>query len=206
MSKKKQGGKLVQQKRTQPKYLGVKLHDGQKVTTGAVIVRQRGTKFLPGKNVKRGGDDTLFALKEGIGEFDSEANELVVPLEKFETRLNKFLASHDNVIFEGHLLSEIKANADFVVLLRLGPERLASRLELRGYNEAKIQDNVFCEGTDYCKKHCLRNYAKAKIIEIESNKSIKDTLYNIVLGLKAALRRKKAKAASGKKSEKKLGK
>lgn len=50
---------------SRPKYLGVKLYDGQKVRPGMVIIRQRGTKFLPGENVKRGADDTLYALKEG---------------------------------------------------------------------------------------------------------------------------------------------
>ncbi|KPJ71286.1 50S ribosomal protein L27 [Parcubacteria bacterium DG_74_3] len=49
-----------------PKYLGVKLFEGQKVKPGQIIIRQRGTKFLPGKNVKRGKDDTLYALKEGL--------------------------------------------------------------------------------------------------------------------------------------------
>ena len=57
---------------SQPKYLGVKLFDGQKVKPGMVIVRQRGTKFLAGKNVKRGADDTLYALKEGIVKFQTK--------------------------------------------------------------------------------------------------------------------------------------
>jgi len=48
-----------------PKYLGVKLSEGQRAKTGQILVRQRGTKFFPGKNVGRGGDDTLYALKEG---------------------------------------------------------------------------------------------------------------------------------------------
>lgn len=50
---------------SQPKYLGVKLYDGQKTKPGMIIIRQRGTKFLPGKNVKKGNDDTLYAVKEG---------------------------------------------------------------------------------------------------------------------------------------------
>lgn len=54
---------------SQPKYLGVKLFAGQKVKPGMIIIRQRGTKFLPGKNVKRGNDDTLYALKEGVIRF-----------------------------------------------------------------------------------------------------------------------------------------
>lgn len=52
-----------------PKYLGVKLSHGQRAKAGQILVRQRGTKFFPGKNVGRGGDDTLYALKEGIVRF-----------------------------------------------------------------------------------------------------------------------------------------
>lgn len=55
-----------------PKYLGVKLFEGQKVRPGMIIIRQRGTKFLPGKNVKKGGDDTLYAIKEGLVKFKTK--------------------------------------------------------------------------------------------------------------------------------------
>jgi large subunit ribosomal protein L27 len=54
---------------SQPKYLGVKLFAGQKARPGSIIIRQRGTKFKPGKNVKRGNDDTLYSLAEGIVQF-----------------------------------------------------------------------------------------------------------------------------------------
>lgn len=50
---------------SQAQRLGVKLFGGEKAKIGSIIVRQRGTKFHPGKNVKKGDDDTLFALKEG---------------------------------------------------------------------------------------------------------------------------------------------
>jgi len=52
------------------KRLGVKCFDGQAVKAGSIITRQRGTKLLPGANVKRGRDDTLFALKPGILRFE----------------------------------------------------------------------------------------------------------------------------------------
>ncbi len=52
-----------------PKYLGVKVFGGQEVKPGSIIVRQRGTKFVPGKNVKRGRDDTIYAVKKGTVEF-----------------------------------------------------------------------------------------------------------------------------------------
>ena len=56
---------------SRPKYLGVKLYAGQRAKAGSIIVRQRGTKFIPGKNVGRGNDDTLFALKGGIVSFST---------------------------------------------------------------------------------------------------------------------------------------
>ena len=52
------------------KRLGVKRGDGSHVSAGSIIVRQRGTKIHPGNNVGRGGDDTLFALTEGIVRFE----------------------------------------------------------------------------------------------------------------------------------------
>lgn len=51
---------------SESKRLGVKRHDGQFVKAGSILVRQRGTKIHPGLNVGRGGDDTLFALIDGI--------------------------------------------------------------------------------------------------------------------------------------------
>jgi len=69
MAHKKSAGKLTQQKRPKPKYLGVKVADGQKVTSGSVLVRQRGTKYAPGKNVMVGRDHTLFAVIEGTVKF-----------------------------------------------------------------------------------------------------------------------------------------
>ena len=69
MSKKKAAGKLNQQKRTNPKYLGVKVSDGQTVTSGSILVRQRGTKFNPGVNVQVGRDHTLFSVVNGIVKF-----------------------------------------------------------------------------------------------------------------------------------------
>ncbi|MBU4274717.1 50S ribosomal protein L27 [Patescibacteria group bacterium] len=49
--------------------LGVKIYAGEKVRPGMIIIRQRGTKFLPGKNVKKGSDDTLYAQKAGVVSF-----------------------------------------------------------------------------------------------------------------------------------------
>ncbi len=51
------------------KRLGVKINNGAKVMVGQIIIRQRGTKYIPGANVMRAGDDTLFAGKDGVVKF-----------------------------------------------------------------------------------------------------------------------------------------
>ena len=66
MAKTKASGSTRLGRDSQPKYLGIKLFEGENVRPGMVIVKQRGTKFYPGKNVKRGADDTLYAAKEGV--------------------------------------------------------------------------------------------------------------------------------------------
>lgn len=55
-----------------PKMLGVKVFGGQEILAGGIIVRQRGTKFHPGKNVGLGRDFTIFALKDGVVEFTKD--------------------------------------------------------------------------------------------------------------------------------------
>jgi len=72
MSKTKSSGSSRLGRDSRPKYLGVKLYDGQKVKTGMVIVRQRGTKIKPGQNVARGKDDTIYSLKDGIIKFKTK--------------------------------------------------------------------------------------------------------------------------------------
>ncbi len=74
MAHKKGQGSSRNGRDSNPQYLGVKRFGGQKVSAGSIIVRQRGTKFHPGVNVKRGGDDTLFALIDGYVKFETKAN------------------------------------------------------------------------------------------------------------------------------------
>jgi large subunit ribosomal protein L27 len=65
----KAGGSTRLGRDSQSKRLGVKIADGQMAKAGNIIIRQRGTKYRPGKNVLRGGDDTLFAIRDGIVKF-----------------------------------------------------------------------------------------------------------------------------------------
>ncbi len=69
MSKTKGGGSTRNGRDSNAQRLGVKAYDGQLITSGSIIVRQRGSKFHPGTNVKKGGDDTLFATQDGKVKF-----------------------------------------------------------------------------------------------------------------------------------------
>jgi large subunit ribosomal protein L27 len=69
MASKKAGGTAKNLRDSKPKYLGVKVNHGEDVKVGEVIVRQRGTVYLAGKNVGLGKDYTIFAMKDGKVEF-----------------------------------------------------------------------------------------------------------------------------------------
>jgi large subunit ribosomal protein L27 len=69
MSKTKGGGSTRNGRDSNAQRLGVKAYDGQLISSGSIIVRQRGSKFHPGINVQKGGDDTLFATSDGNVKF-----------------------------------------------------------------------------------------------------------------------------------------
>jgi large subunit ribosomal protein L27 len=84
MSKTKGGGSTRNGRDSAAQRLGVKVYDGQVVSPGTIIVRQRGTHFHPGEQVGRGGDDTLFALREGHVEFGTKRGRRVVNINPVE--------------------------------------------------------------------------------------------------------------------------
>ncbi len=74
MASKKGVGSTKNGRDSKAKRLGVKRYAGQAVIIGNILVRQRGTKFHPGKNVKRGTDDTLYAVADGVVKFIDKAD------------------------------------------------------------------------------------------------------------------------------------
>lgn len=76
MAKTKQGGSSRLGRDSAAQRLGIKAYAGEKVKIGMIIIRQRGTKYLPGKNVKMGSDDTLYAMKDGVVNFVSKSKKL----------------------------------------------------------------------------------------------------------------------------------
>lgn len=72
MAHTKQGGSAKNLRDSAPKYLGIKIHDGQRAKPGSILVRQRGTRVLAGTNVKMGKDHTLFSVREGFVKFSKK--------------------------------------------------------------------------------------------------------------------------------------
>jgi large subunit ribosomal protein L27 len=80
MAHKKGQGSTKNGRDSNPQHRGVKCFGGQSVTAGSILVRQCGTKFQPGKNVKRANDDSLFALVDGVVRFQSNRRVHVDPV------------------------------------------------------------------------------------------------------------------------------
>ena len=78
MAHKKGQGSVRNGRESNSQRLGIKVYGGQRVRAGGIIVRQRGTRYHPGLNVARGRDDTLFALEEGVVEFDRQGRRVNV--------------------------------------------------------------------------------------------------------------------------------
>ena len=78
MSKTKGGGSTRNGRDSNSQRLGVKAFGGEEITAGTILIRQRGTKFHPGKNVGKGGDDTLFALVDGSVQFGTRKGRKVI--------------------------------------------------------------------------------------------------------------------------------
>ncbi len=92
MSKTKGGGSTRNGRDSNAQRLGVKVFDGTAIHAGTIIVRQRGTKFHPGKNVGRGGDDTLFALVDGKVKFGERKGRKVVDVNELAEIVDAELA------------------------------------------------------------------------------------------------------------------
>jgi large subunit ribosomal protein L27 len=80
MSKTKGGGSTRNGRDSRSQRLGVKVFDGTTVSAGTIIVRQRGTRFHPGDNVGKGGDDTLFATAAGTVKFGERRGRRIVDI------------------------------------------------------------------------------------------------------------------------------
>eukprot|EP01108_Squamamoeba_japonica_P005958 TRINITY_DN47_c0_g5_i1.p1 TRINITY_DN47_c0_g5~~TRINITY_DN47_c0_g5_i1.p1 ORF type:complete len:154 (+),score=47.05 TRINITY_DN47_c0_g5_i1:77-538(+) len=114
---KKAGGSTSNGRDSNPKYLGVKKFGGERVQPGAIIVRQRGTRFHPGENVGMGVDHTIYATVPGFVQFRSETRHYVRPRSKQVKRLKprqyiSVVAENPNVLSRSERLAQQQQQAD----------------------------------------------------------------------------------------------
>jgi len=121
MAHKKAAGSTSLGRESESKRLGVKLTDGEWAKTGAIIIRQRGTKYHPGLNVKKGKDDTLFALCNGYVKFSSKK------LRKFDNSLK------DCKIVSVLLASSEKPAPDFKLRAKKTPAKKGDTMRTSVY-------------------------------------------------------------------------
>ena len=120
-----------------------------------------------------------FALKQGIAEL--EEDEIVIDEKKLEQKINFYIKNLKSVVLEVHILCENKLKDDRIFVLETEPERIELRLASRkSYSDEKIQDNVFCQGIDYCKKKALKAYGKKKVILVNSSGNVEQTAKTIL--------------------------
>lgn len=97
--------------------------------------------------------DTEFSKKNNLGYFDKESKEYVVDVSQFSKKVLEILKTKKNVIFEGHLFSEIPKlilkKMNFIFVLKTSEKNLRKRMNERGYDFLKIEENIFCSNTDY---------------------------------------------------------
>jgi len=82
MAHKKGQGSVRNGRESNSQRLGIKVYGGEPVRAGGILIRQRGTRFLPGRNVKRAKDDTLFSLVDGTVAFDRQGKRVNVLAEQ----------------------------------------------------------------------------------------------------------------------------
>lgn len=143
-----------------------------KTAVSKALARRFGLKLISEKE---------FAKKNRIGKWNPQEKLREIDPKELEKKLNAAILGKKSVLAEGHLLCETKLKVDFAVLLRTELVVLKKRLKKRGYITTKVLDNVFSESTGYCKKRLLKRYPKAKIIEADSSKNLKETASKLII-------------------------
>ncbi|MBN1160313.1 MAG: adenylate kinase family protein [Candidatus Diapherotrites archaeon] len=120
-----------------------------------------------------------FCTKRNIGRCDKD--ELVIPISALKKALEIEIYNKENIVIEGHMLSNIHLDADLVIVLRTNPEVLEKRMKERGYSPEKISDNVMAEILDYCTIHTESKYPKDIIYEIDTSERTVEETTELVL-------------------------
>jgi len=139
----------------------------------------------------------LVESKKLYSKTDKKDGAKIVKLKPLEKEANLQISkSKSNIIIDGHLGCEIKLNVQKIIVLRLNPKILFTRLNSRKYSKEKMAQNVEAEILNYCTIMCEENYSKGKITEIDASSISRQKL---LAYLKKITAQKNKKLAAGKK-------
>ncbi|PIT84853.1 hypothetical protein COU37_01180 [Candidatus Micrarchaeota archaeon CG10_big_fil_rev_8_21_14_0_10_45_29] len=118
-----------------------------------------------------------FAKKYKLYSKKDKDGALIVKLSQLQKKANAFISSSKkSAIIDGHLGADIKLNANKIIILRLNPKNLSTRLSKRKYSKEKLSQNLLCEALDYCTICSEKNYSPKKIFEIDATGMKKEKL------------------------------
>ena len=123
MAHKKGQGSTQNGRDSNPQYRGVKAYGGQRVTSGSIIVRQVGTKFHAGRNVRRGSDNTLFAVADGVVRFQSNGKVHVDVAEPAPREVGQRI-EHFRIVFLDRIEEGVAGSASHAVAMFGGDRRV----------------------------------------------------------------------------------
>ena len=145
MAHKKGVGSSRNGRDSNPKYLGVKKYGGESVVAGNIIVRQRGTRIHPGRNVGRGNDDTLFALKEMLESPDVE----VWTAESKKHAVGLIATTAYDIIIADLMLGSSSPEAGLELLRHVAARSPDTKtIVITGSGESDIMQRAYAAGAD----------------------------------------------------------
>lgn len=116
-------------------------------------------------------NEKSFCQKEKCATFDSKTKEWEIDLKKYKTAFTRYAKQHSNktIILEGHVACEVNLPVSKIIVLTCDPVELGYRLAKRKYSELKIQENMYCEATNYCAEQVQKHYRGKKVLKVDTS-------------------------------------
>lgn len=112
-----------------------------------------------------------FCQKEKCATLDPKTKEWEIDLKKYKTAFTRYAKQHSSkpIILEGHVACEVNLPVSKIIVLMCNPVELGYRLAKRKYSELKIQENMFCEATNYCAENVRKHYRGKKVLKVDTS-------------------------------------
>lgn len=116
-------------------------------------------------------NEKAFCQKEKCATFNPKTKEWEIDLKKYKKAFTHYVKQHagKTIILEGHVACEVNLPISKIIVLTCNPVELGYRLAKRHYSELKIQENMFCEATNYCTEQVTKHYRGKKVLKVDTS-------------------------------------